>query len=675
MSRDKQRDEETEIKKDEKSDRLKRREHRQQIRDGQIASTNACVNLTNEMQVCPIPQKKTAYESRKTQKSGKDDDEIKKDGVDYDYDKISIRELFDDFGVAAKKESLFGEKKPRQSYIYIISKVIDGRTFFKIGYSDIASNAVVGVRLESHKTTLIPGLKNIGFKLHYLFFYDRLVYGGETSYAHLVEQELHKYLRKHKEYKAYIIHYPSSNPSEWYLPDEGKFREFMDHVLYFIGVQVPEPKQAYWFIKNKGKEKRLNKDAFFPETTPEDIYEFRHDFSAQMAQVKITQRIEKSQQQLKKGTLSHFKGSLLSSKASPPLGDDVKIEGVVFYSKATTSLLKSREYYVVLSALTLSFQQLNQFIPILGKAELVGRDDDDEEYVTHISHVLRKMNELKTLDMYELKSNFHFYDDAPIQNAKSSFMTTFHENVSIPKKDLNWMIGRYLKDANEKTYVVELLVTLSNNATKVDRVNCVEVDGKTLKPQTPKKTKIANVFTVIHLVVEYHDNKIPSLELGANYKEKMKHLNPANTKFAVHDLITIQKGYYVEQNTNTPIQKEFDGLITNIEMKQWKKGETPALCYDILFQDGSEWFHTTDSIDKKSKLKHGKGTTAYKTAQKTFLGRIKGPLQASAEYIMEVLGFKSPEKVPSRIRRSTRKKTTSNPGKKSTRSSTRKSRK
>ena len=78
MSRDKQRDEETEIKKDEKSDRLKRREHRQQIRDGQIASTNACVNLTNEMQVCPIPQKKTAYESRKTQKSGKDDDEIKK---------------------------------------------------------------------------------------------------------------------------------------------------------------------------------------------------------------------------------------------------------------------------------------------------------------------------------------------------------------------------------------------------------------------------------------------------------------------------------------------------------------------------------------------------------------------------------------------------------------------
>ena len=194
----------------EKSERLKRRERRQEIKDGMAAASNACLNLANDLQVCPLPHKKTAYETRKTQKSGKDDDEVKNHGVDYDYDKVSIRELFDDFGVAAKKESLLGEKKNRQSYIYIISKVIDGRTFFKIGYSDIAANAVVGVRLESHKTTLIPGLKNIGFKLHYLFFYDRLVYGGESSYAHLVEQELHKYLRNNQEYKSFIIHYPSS---------------------------------------------------------------------------------------------------------------------------------------------------------------------------------------------------------------------------------------------------------------------------------------------------------------------------------------------------------------------------------------------------------------------------------------------------------------------------------
>ena len=52
------------MKKDEKSDRLKRRERRQQIKEGQMGGpANACVNLTNEMQVWPLPQKKTAYES------------------------------------------------------------------------------------------------------------------------------------------------------------------------------------------------------------------------------------------------------------------------------------------------------------------------------------------------------------------------------------------------------------------------------------------------------------------------------------------------------------------------------------------------------------------------------------------------------------------------------------
>lgn len=643
----------------EKSERLKRRERRQGIKDGMAEASNACVNLANDLQVCPLPHKKTAYETRKTQKSGKDDNEVKNHGVDYDYDKVSIRELFDDFGVAAKKESLFGEKKNRQSYIYIISKVIDGRTFFKIGYSDIAANAVVGVRLESHKTTLIPGLKNIGFKLHYLFFYDRLVYGGESSYAHLVEQELHKYLRKNQEYKSFIIHYPSSRPSEWYLPDEGTYRDFMDYVLYFISVQVPEPKQAYWFVKHRGKEKRFNKDAFFPKTTPEDILEFRHDFSAEKAQVKITQKVEKSQQQLKKGTLTYFKAALLKNGGKGQLGSDVIIEDVVFYNKATTSLLKSRQYYVIVSALFLSYTEFNKFIPLLGKAELLGREEDDEQYLVHIESVLRKMAELKTLDDYDLRSNYHYYYDAPIQMAKSSFMTSFHENVAIPKKDLGWMVGRYLKDSSLATYVVKRLVTLSNNATKVDRVECCVVDGKTLKETKPETKKISNVFTAIQLLVEYHDNVAPTLDIKDDYKKEMKHLNPSGAKFKLHDLITILPGYYTNLDNNTPIQQSYDGIITNIEVKQWKKGETPELCYDILFEDGSEWFHTTESIDKKAKLKHARATTVYKNAQKAFLGKIRGPLQAHAQYMMEILGFKSAEPPPKSLRRSTRKKNTS----------------
>ena len=65
---------------DEKSDRLKRREKRQQVKDAAVG--DVCVNLNNDLQACPLPQKKTAYESRKTQKSGKDDKEIKKNDND-----------------------------------------------------------------------------------------------------------------------------------------------------------------------------------------------------------------------------------------------------------------------------------------------------------------------------------------------------------------------------------------------------------------------------------------------------------------------------------------------------------------------------------------------------------------------------------------------------------------
>ena len=635
-----------------KSDRLKRRERREAIKE------NHCVNLGKDLEMCPIATKKKLYESRKTQKSGKDDKKIAKNGIEYDYDKISIRELFDDYGTAAKKESIFGQKKNRQSYIYIISKVIDGRTFFKIGYSDIANNAVVGVRLESHKTTLIPGLKNIGFKLHYLFFYDRLIYGGETSYAHLIEQELHKYLRNNKKYQSYIIHYPSSRPSEWYLPDNGKFEDFMDYVLYFISVQVPKPKQAYWFLRHRNKDKRLSMDDFFPVSTPEDIREFRHDFASEMAQVKITQKVEKSKTQMKKGSLTYFKDALLNVRENkPPLGSDIEIKDVVFYNKTTTSLLKSREYYVLLSSPTKPYSWLNQFIPILGKSELVGKEDDTY-FVSHIGRVLEKMKEINTIDLYELRSNLNHYDGICIEEAKSRYMTVFEESVSIPKKDLSWLQGRYLKDKEQKVYKVEVLHTLSNNATKVDKATCVEVDETTLKERTPKVSIKGNIFTIIHLVIEYHDNNPPSLSLKDNYYTEMKHMNPHNTKFKLHDFIVIKEGYYKDPETSEPIMEKYDGLITNIEIKLWKKGENPALCYDILFEDGSEWFHLADSIDKNAKLKHKKNSRVYKKAQKEFLGSIKGPLQASAQHMMEILGYRSPEKNLMSSRRSTRKRRT-----------------
>ena len=598
----------------------------------------ACMELNNDLELCRMNEQPIFYNERKTQEPGNDDPKIANNGIDYDYSKLSIRELFDDYGVATRKESDYGKQKTRQSYIYIISKVIDGRTFFKIGYSDIASKAVVGVRLESHKTTLIPGLKHIGFKLHYLFFYDRLVLGSDsTSYAHLIEQELHKYLRNHKEYSTYIIHYPSSRPSEWYLPTNGKFQEFIKYVLYFISVQIPKPKHAYHFSRKHNKDKRDYMDKFFPKTTPSDVREFRHDFSEQMTRIKVTQKEEKSQIQLKKGSLSYFRNALMNIKNdNPPLGDDVEIKKIIFYNKATTSLLKSREYYVLLSSVEYDYKTLNDFIPLLGKASLVDEDNEDM-YVAHIGKVLQKMSELDTIDDYELRSNLNHYNNEGIQKAKSSYMSTFSESVSIPKKELSWLVGRYLKDNLGKTYVITKLNSPPKQANQVSEVSCMEVYAKTLKKKDKEQSQKSNVFTAIQLVVDYHDGNPPSLALDADYGKEMKHLDPNNAKFDLYDFITIKKGFYKDPETNKPINVAYDGIITNIEFKLWATNKPPELCYDILFADGSEWFHTSSSIDKNATLK----SPYYEQQQELFLSKIKGPHQVRAKLIMEKLGFQN----------------------------------
>ena len=623
-----------------RSERALKRARQRAQRAQNPAQPSPCMSLINDLQRCPLNKPPVFYDERKTQEPGNDDPKIANNGIEYDYSKLSIRELFDDYGTAARKESIYGKQKTRQSYIYIISKVIDGRTFFKIGYSDIASKAVVGVRLESHKTTLIPGLKNIGFKLHYLFFYDRLVLGSDsTSYAHLIEQELHKYLRNHKEYSTYIIHYPSSRPSEWYLPSAGKFQEFMKYVLYFISVQIPKPKHAYHFSRQNNKDKRIYMDKFFPKTTPANIREFRHDFSEQMAQIKVTQKEEKSQIQLKKGSLQYFRDALLTIKEEgPPLGDDVEIKKVIFYNKATTSLLKSREYYVLLSSMGYNYKTLNAFIPLLGKASLInegGDDDDDDLYVAHIGKVLQKMDQLDTIDNYGLRSNLNHYNNEGIQRAKVSYMSTFSDRVAIPINELSWLIGRYLKDTSGKTYTVTELHSPAKQADQVDEASCVEVDAKTLKKKKANAKK-ANIFTVIHLVVDYHDSKPPSLKLNADYGKEMKHMNPNNAKFSLHDFITIKKGFYEDPDTKEPINVAYDGIITAIEHKLWAPNKPPELCYDILFADGSEWFHTTASIDKNASLK----SPNYEQQQERFLSKIKGSQQVRAKYIMEKLGFR-----------------------------------
>ena len=116
-------------------------------------------------------------------------------GIDYSTTEQLVSELFDDEHFPQKIRT-FQDEEPVdviRSYIYIISKVVDGRTFIKIGMSNFEARQKLATRLESAQTFLIPGLENGGFKLHNIFFYRREAkHVASTPFAQLVEQGLHK---------------------------------------------------------------------------------------------------------------------------------------------------------------------------------------------------------------------------------------------------------------------------------------------------------------------------------------------------------------------------------------------------------------------------------------------------------------------------------------------------
>ena len=224
------------------------------------------------------------YLERKKQKVGKGDMEadseyIKNHGIDYFEEKMLIKELFIQEIKPLDIIHDFGFQKKRRSYIYIISKKIDDRTFVKIGYSTLEENSIVSSRFRSFQTSLIPGLENSGFKLHYLFFYIGEIHGSyNKTYANKIELDLHDVLRNHENYKSHVIHMPSSKPSEWYLPHSGDYESFFNFVLDFLSVKVPSPEDAFEFSVHNNIDVRKDKEAFFKESSKEEIFKYRKDY-------------------------------------------------------------------------------------------------------------------------------------------------------------------------------------------------------------------------------------------------------------------------------------------------------------------------------------------------------------------------------------------------------------
>lgn len=182
----------------------------------------------------------------------------------------------------------------QKSYIYIISKVIDKKRFYKVGEGKRSIS-----RLKSANTFLIPGLNNKYFQLHNLFFYDESPYPMEFSES--IERELHKILRS--EFPQYNIKFANEKETEWYLPRSAK--EFLEFVIGLIAVNFPKPREAYEFAKDSRKSilKSLNTKKY---------QKYAKDHNQALNKIKITKVQNKKDAEKTKGNLVFWRDKLLN---------------------------------------------------------------------------------------------------------------------------------------------------------------------------------------------------------------------------------------------------------------------------------------------------------------------------------------------------------------------------
>ena len=72
-----------------------------------------------------------------------------------------------------------------------------------------------------------------------------------------------------------LLFISTNKPSEWYLPDSNKYKEFIEFVLDFISVQTPVPEEGYhFFVANKKIRENL-KQSFSSKALEKRCYNIR----------------------------------------------------------------------------------------------------------------------------------------------------------------------------------------------------------------------------------------------------------------------------------------------------------------------------------------------------------------------------------------------------------------
>ena len=572
-----------------------------------------------------------SYIQRKTQqRSSRDGSWIQNQGIDYSTTEQLVSELFDDEHFPQKIRT-FQDEEPVdviRSYIYIISKVVDGRTFIKIGMSNFGNTRQkLATRLESAQTFLIPGLENGGFKLHNIFFYRREAkHVASTPFAQLVEQGLHKKL-KYKFERA-VIYMPSGTKSEWYLPDKDKYREFFDMAFVYINSQIPQPEEAYLFYVDKAKDQlvRQHKDQFMPKITREDIIEHRGEQLEQKKHERARAVLLGKDKALKRGSKQYFKDKLILSQKGtgtgtgtsappPPLGQELRIVDIYYHNKQSTNVMKFREYYAQVEAV--SGEKPSELPSGKGIILTFSTENAKKEkrYYTHIRNVLEYMKHVSKTMEHEtykmLAHNYNHYYSEPIKQAKALLERNIGERRRFKMSKQEWLIGRFLRDNKDDLYRVTGLSRDPADSVYVKNVLCRKIQGGSADYEYVVGSKDIKVdpHVAIQLVVDYYDDvKYETLDYsidhvvqddGSGQQESL-----SNQEHSVLDFVLINRNYFSQGGKKLPDQ--FVGVITQ---KKWNFTENKdtgkkvsEYQYDILFENGETWEFGMEEVHKNSKL-------------------------------------------------------------------------
>ena len=128
-----------------------------------------------------------------------------------------------------------GRKKYGRLPLMSISsaKKIDGETYFKIGEGGKGRSTDGTGRLGDAQVFLVPGLENIGFRVHYVLFFRKTFHLNSQFVGQYIEEMIHSRLRNY--FPSSNISFANDRASEWYLVNKTAIPFFIGFVFDLVG--------------------------------------------------------------------------------------------------------------------------------------------------------------------------------------------------------------------------------------------------------------------------------------------------------------------------------------------------------------------------------------------------------------------------------------------------------